>query len=92
MGIAEDVQQRVSLKTSAGGCKVSSYLAEMSEDDRAALTLAFDLAREDQAKPPADRYYTIVWLLSVFTNNGYSIGKTVISDHLRRTCACDHRQ
>ena len=64
-------------------CKLGDYRHDMTLEDQEALDLAITYV-DAQAKG-----FTIAWLVSVLNNNGYTIGKTVVSDHLARRCSCE---
>lgn len=62
----------------------------MSPQDRVALEFAIDETRAQQELPQSDRTFTIAFVHKVMVNNGCDIGKTAVSDHIRKVCACEH--
>ena len=89
MSIASDVSKKQILRAQSCGCKLGFYLSIMNSEDKEALDYAIEAVRGDAEKPVPQRYFTIAWLTKVLNDNSFIIGKTVVSDHLRKACACD---
>lgn len=87
MSLADDVYA-----APVRGCKLYKLSLEMSEEDRKALEYAIAKVRDDSSTPQESRLYTIRWLVNVLVDNGHSVGKTVVSEHVRGDCACEHRE
>ncbi len=62
-------------------CKLGSILASMEQEDWEALDYAIAMVRQDKESQ--------AWLVKVLNDNGYTIGKTAVGDHLREVCSCD---
>lgn len=92
--IREDLNKRRNLPTFKR-CKVGALLDDLGinhPDEYDALLDAIMLVRDARNRSRPDDIFTIQWLHDVLTSNGYAIGKTVVSDHVRKVCACDNRQ
>ena len=87
-GIAADVEE-YSQGHLRPACKLAQHQAAMPVEDAEALDFAIEMVREQAFRPQSERYYTQAWLVALLNNNGYSIGKTAVSDHLSRKCHCD---
>lgn len=70
-------------------CKLGVARGFMTTEDKDALDYAIDMARGDSLTPQTKRVFTVAWLTQVLNDNGHPIGKTVVSEHLSRKCACD---
>lgn len=96
MSIREDLNQRRNATQGARRCKLGKLLDDLQQsdpDEFDALLTAVDLvraARVPRVRP--DELLTIAWLADVLKDNGHVIGKTVVSDHVREVCVCDHRK
>ena len=93
MSIREDLNKRRNMP-SAKRCKLGVLLDDLSvenPDEYDALLTAITLVRDARNRSRPDDQFTIQWLHDVVTGNGYGVGKTVVSDHVREVCACDHR-
>lgn len=42
----------------------------------------------DKDLPQPQRVFTISWLVETLGKHGYSVGKTVVSDHIGKRCSC----
>lgn len=73
----------------AARCKLANLYTELSPEDRDALDYAIDACRKDAATAQPARIFTVAWLTKVLNDNEHPIGKTVVSDHLRKVCACE---
>ena len=95
MSIRDDLNQRRNAPA-ARKCKLGRLLDDLQQEDPDefdALLTAVTLVRS--ARVPVirqDELFTIAWLTDLLKNNGHPIGKTVVSDHVREVCVCDHRQ
>jgi hypothetical protein len=71
-------------------CKLGYLLRSLGGDleEQQALATAIDLVR----KNPDDDLFSVSWLVGVLKDNGHSIGKTVVSEHVRGVCVCDSGQ
>lgn len=67
-------------------CKLGVLLDTLTGDELSALETAIRLVREDRHR--TDATFTIAWLAGILRDNGYDIGKTVVSDHVREVCVC----
>ena len=70
-------------------CKLGVLIDGLEPADQDALEYAITLVR-DAAR--TDPLFTIAWLVSMLQENGHAVGKTTISEHVRRVCACDSGQ
>lgn len=94
MSIREALNKRRDLPT-VKRCKLGTLLDDLSDenpDEYDALLTAIMLVRDARKRSRTDDVFTIKWLHDVIDDNGYVVGKTVVSDHVREVCACDHRQ
>ena len=66
-------------------CKFGLIMSSMDVEDREAVEFVIPRIRDDK-----DTDFTIVWLVSLLKDNGITVGKTVVSDHIGRRCCCDH--
>lgn len=92
MSIATDIQSKVDESARPKACKLGLLLDGhlLVEDDRDALLFAVKSVRDERDLPQNDRTFSIQWLTDVINQNGYNIGKTVVSEHVRESCACDN--
>lgn len=90
MSIAMAVTKRRIESDQQSGCKLGRLIPNLNTEDKEALLYAIEAVREDAAKPVHRRFFTIAWLVELLNSNGYSIGKTVVSEHLGKVCACEH--
>jgi hypothetical protein len=93
LGILDDIEakKRASAYARVKRCKLGELLGSelaLSPSDHQALQDAIELVREDAKRPQAERFFTVAWLHDVLNNNQISIGKTVVSEHVRKVCAC----
>lgn len=70
-------------------CKFAELLATLPTTEREALEYAVERAREEESLPQQQRIFTKQFVVDLCVNNGHKIGKTVVSEHLRKVCACD---
>ncbi len=90
LGISSDVESKWQQAQQRKLCKVGDILLKLTPEDAEAVVRAVELVREDADRPQADRFFTVVWLQKdVLTSNGFPIGKTVVSEHVRKVCACE---
>jgi hypothetical protein len=90
MGIAAAVAAKRQESFLKKLCKLGVLVDSISDpEDKDALEFAIQAARDELSKDPVERCFSATWLVGVLNDNGYSIGKTVVSDHLRGTCSCD---
>jgi len=93
VSIREELNKRRN-RPSAKRCKLGILLDDLNEenpDEFDALLTAITLVRDARNRSRPDDQFTIQWLHDVVTGNGYAVGKTVVSDHVREVCVCDHR-
>lgn len=89
MGIAEDVKARIEQAQEEKGCKFAQLLDRLPQTERDALDYAVIRAREEAHLPQTERIFTKQFVVDLCVNNGHAIGKTVVSEHLRKVCTCD---
>jgi hypothetical protein len=89
LGIAEDVEDRLARAEQVKVCKFAQLLESLPESERGALVLAVDRARAEESLPQTQRVFTKQFVVDLCVNNGHKIGKTVVSEHLRKVCTCD---
>jgi hypothetical protein len=68
-------------------CKLFSL--GLSDIDLDAVLIYIDKIRVDQELEQSRRFFTVAGLKRLLNNNGHKIGKTVISEHVRKVCACE---
>ena len=78
-------------------CKLGTVIDDLCikhPDEGDALLFAVEQVRleRDLEVPPAAGLFTVTWLASILQDNGHAIGKTVVSDHVRKVCACESGQ
>lgn len=86
MSIALDVAKIKHDAYLATRCKLANVVANLSTDDKEAAEYAIEQGRA------GDRMFSNAQIAKLLTDNGYPIGKTVVSDHLARRCACVRSQ
>lgn len=89
MSLAADIQEKTDEAARPRVCKIGHLLVSLETEDSNALRAAISSVREDRTKKQCDRIFSIQWLTDVLTNNGHFVGKTVVSEHIRESCACD---
>lgn len=93
LGILSDIESRKAEAAQAHrACKFGHLLMGLSEEERAAVNHAITLVRDDSSRPQSEKFFTIVWLQDLLVSNGYPIGKTVVSEHVRKVCTCESSQ
>lgn len=89
MSIALDVAERKHKSESSKVCRLGHVLTVLNKDDKDALEYAIGAARVDATRPQKDRIFTVTWLTKLLNDNKRPVGKTVVSEHLRKVCACE---
>lgn len=56
----------------------------MPPEDVEAFKAAVKLVEGDRDKPQNERFFTVQWLTNILNENGYTIGKTSVSEYLRK--------
>lgn len=86
MTIALAVQQRRHDIYLATRCKMGTIVANLNNEDKEAIEYAIEQARG------GNKHFSNQWFATTLSDNGYPLGKTSVSDHLARRCACDRSQ
>lgn len=89
MGLVEDIQLQAAKHQLGRRCKLGQFIYEMDPQEQDAITYAIDMVLKDEATAQPARIFTKAWLTKTLNDNGYSIGKTVVSDHLSGECPCE---
>ncbi len=93
LGILSDIESRKAEAAQAQKlCKLGQLLRTLPAEESDALDHGIVLVRGDALRPQADRFFTVAWLHGVLVDNAYPIGKTVVSEHVRKVCACESGQ
>lgn len=71
-------------------CKVKYLLEELDKTERLALISAINKVREGKSVDKKSGVYpwTSIWLRKVLSDNGYTLGKAALRNHLEGTCNC----
>ena len=80
MSFAESVVNKMQ-ESKTPRCKLVTVYDSMNLEDQEAFDYAIKMVRDGDA--------TNSGLVKILNDNGYSIGKTAVGDHLREVCACD---
>jgi hypothetical protein len=70
-------------------CKLGILISYLNTEDKEAMEYAIRMVREQADLPQSERMFTIAWLTGVLNDNKHPIGKTVVSEHVRKVCACE---
>lgn len=68
-------------------CKL--YHLGLSPDEMEAVLQYIDAIRQDHKRDQPHKYFTVVGLKRILNANGFKVGKTVISEHVRKVCVCE---
>jgi hypothetical protein len=82
VSIQEAVEKRLA-KKSIPSCKLGRVLLELDAADKAALEYALQAHESGQRD-----LFSVAWFVDVLKDNGHPVGKTVVSEHLRKACSC----
>lgn len=86
MALLDDLNGKLSARPKL--CAMGSIVGSLDAWEQDALQLCMDKIHNDKALPQHKRVFTVTWLVTVLNNNGHSIGKTAVSEHLNGTCIC----
>lgn len=83
LGILDDIEAKRAEPTGKL-CKYADLLSTMTPEEQDALDLV-----HSEIESGRKSNFTVAWLWETLRHNNYSIGKTVISEHIRGECACE---
>lgn len=83
LGILDDIEAKRAEPTEQL-CKYAALLRTMTPEEQNALDLV-----HSEIESGRKSNFTVAWLWETLRHNNYSIGKTVISEHIRGECACE---
>lgn len=83
MGILDDIARRQDEASDKKVCKYRDLLNSLTPEELDAVLLVHTKIAN------GDPMFTIKWLVDTLNANQRSIGKTVVSEHLRGVCACE---
>lgn len=69
-------------------CKLGTILAQLPEDESAALNQAVSQLRSSTAQG-RNRVHSSVWLSKVLKKHGYPVAVSTIQRHVNKECACE---
>lgn len=82
MPLVDDLTDALSQKRE---CKLMRL--GLSDEESEAVATYVSAIRSDQDR--AEKLFTVAELHRILLKNGYSIGKTSVSEHVRKVCACE---
>lgn len=88
MSLHDDIEAQVAKAAKPTRCRLGVLLDEVDLADLDALQYAIERVRDEAKKDRPDPLFSITWLTGVLNKNDYKIGKTVVSEHVRKVCAC----
>lgn len=88
--LLDDLHGRLAEAKRSPRCTFGEIYISLNNDERAALDLCIEKIDADRDIPQPKRIFTISWLTEVLNRNVAPIGKTTVSDHLRKKCICDN--
>lgn len=92
MPLWDDLTARIDAATESKRCRFGKIIDSLDDAERAVLDKAFEMCAAEVHLSPHEKVFTTAWFTATFNNNGYSIGKTAVGDHLRGSCLCDTRK
>jgi hypothetical protein len=94
VSIQDAVHERLAQKNDPRLCKLGVLTAALPAAEADALSYAVNAVRVEREGevPPHQSLFTVTWLADVLKTNGHDIGKTVVSDHVRKVCVCESSQ
>lgn len=89
MPLWDDLTSRINSTAEVKRCRFGKIIDSLTVQEREVLDTAIKMATDEAHLPLRERVFTTTWFTTTFNNNGYSIGKTAVGDHLRGSCSCD---
>jgi hypothetical protein len=87
MALADDIYNTIYAEGESKRCKLFSI--GLSDTEMDAVLLYVEKIREDKALDQPQRWFTVAGLRRLLHANGHPIGKTVLSEHIRKVCTCE---
>jgi hypothetical protein len=85
--LSDDIDAALASADQGKQCKL--FALPLNEKDLEAVLVYVDKIRDDQSRPQSERFFTVAGLKKLLNDNRYKIGKTVISEHVRKVCICE---
>ena len=86
MSLHDDIEAQVAKADTPTRCRLGLILDEVDLADLDALQYAIERVRKEKDDPKS--LFSVAWLTQLLNKNDYKIGKTVVSEHVRKVCAC----
>lgn len=89
MALKDALNERLTTVKKKSRCPLGALRDGFDPETQESFDVCVLAIEADRDTPQHRRVFTVAWLTSTLNENGYSIGKTTVSDHLKGTCICD---
>lgn len=89
VALKDSLDDHLARKKQPKRCPLGHLRDQLDIDTRESLDIYILAVEADRDIPNHRKVFTIAGLCEIIKDNGYTMGKTTVSDHLRKACVCE---